>query len=512
MAGDVSTGKKIFTGVLGGAGLTLVNILVSLTQIRLVIQFLPSELAGIWFLFLSIGLYVNFFDLGVSPTLSREIGFVLGRSDQVVPEGQHQISDLIATCQRLFQWLAGGILVVGGFAGAWFLQFVSPPEFHQVVLFAWLFFVIGAALNILGGAGFAALYGMGNVATERSIRACCQLLWLLFLVVALNLGYGLLGLAAAWALANVVARIWAWFELRRLYPWLLEVKGQPRITILRKIAIPSLKWASISLGALLILQSDNFIIAVLLGPAQIPHYEAVLKIMITLMTFSLLIVTSSTPFLSKAHAAGNTDEFNRLLFRNVRYGMGVMIVLAMFLSVFGDKVIDVWLGEGNFVGFPVLWFLLAMVVLEVHHVIHATAVMATGHIVFLKSAIGAAVIKVALSVSLAVPYGLLGVASGTLIAQILTNNWYAPLVSMRLFKIGFIYYVKNILVGLLVLAVCMFFLNLGLKNIMSDQYNIFKVVLLALISTGFGSVLCFFILFTKEEKKHYFSRLALVLK
>jgi len=39
--------------------------------------------------------------------------------------------------------------------------------------------------------------------------------------------------------------------------------------------------------------------------------------------------------------------------------------------------------------------------------------------------------------------GLLGVALGTMIAQMLTNNWYAVVKTLRILKLGFWKYVKG---------------------------------------------------------------------
>jgi len=88
-----------------------------------------------------------------------------------------------------------------------------------------------------------------------------------------------------------------------------------------------------------------------------------------------------------------------------------------------------------FAGFPVLWVLLFMVLLEVHHVIFATAVMAAGRIVFVRTALASGILNIVLAISLAGRLGLLGIALAIAVGQLLTNNWYAPYVAIRFFRI-----------------------------------------------------------------------------
>src|SRR5262249_36382117 len=152
-----------------------------------------------------------------------------------------------------------------------------------------------------------------------------------------------------------------------------------------------------------------------------PPYEAVAKIAATMMTLALLIVNSSTPFLSMTYAAGELDQFKGLLFRNLRVGIGLMAILSAFVAVNGENIVSVWLGDGIFAGYPVLLTLLLMVMLEVHHVIFATAAIAAGQIVFVWTAITSGILNLGLAIYLSQRFGLLGVAIAVGLAQMLTN-------------------------------------------------------------------------------------------
>ena len=87
-----------------------------------------------------------------------------------------------------------------------------------------------------------------------------------------------------------------------------------------------------------------------MGETEIPAYHAVAQLVTLAMQLSLMIVTSSTPFVSRAHAAGDHDQTIAILMRNVRFGVGLMVIIAVTLVLQGDRLIELWLGPGNFVG------------------------------------------------------------------------------------------------------------------------------------------------------------------
>jgi O-antigen/teichoic acid export membrane protein len=292
---------------------------------------------------------------------------------------------------------------------------------------------------------------LGDVATERIIRSISLLCGLGLAYLSLYFGYGIVGLAMSWVIQNLIARIVALWALYANHPWLRNVEGRAKKELYSKIAAPSLKWAAMGFGAILILQTDNIIIASMLGTAFIPQYEAVAKMAVALMTLSLLIVNSSTPFLSKAYAAGQHEQVIALLLRNVRISMFAMAILVPFIALFGEEIINIWLGTGNFVGNYVLWTMLVMVFLEVHHVSMATATMATGRIAFMWAALLAGLLNILISLVLARYLGLWGVALGTMIAQILTNNWYAPYLTLKHFGVPLSMYLRKVVFPVIVL-------------------------------------------------------------
>ena len=96
---------------------------------------------------------------------------------------------------------------------------------------------------------------------------------------------------------------------------------------------------------------------------------------------------------------------------------------ACLLSL-GHRLFDVWLGPGRFVGYPTLVVFVVLLTLEAHSFIIVTSSRATEDEAFAAWSMAAGFLKLTASWILMRSFGLLGIAAGTLLAQLLTNHWY----------------------------------------------------------------------------------------
>jgi O-antigen/teichoic acid export membrane protein len=473
LSAPVSVNRRLLSGVLGGLILTAIGVVVSLLQFSILLRHLPLEMAGIWMLFTNLGSYVLFLDLGLSPTLGREISFAAGNPELTDTARAARIETLIRSCTAIVATLAAIVALVGAAGGWGYLRTVVPAELASTTRPAWFVYIAGAALNLVGEGWFAGIYGLGYVFNEKIIRSAGAVLGLLFMTVAVFSGTGFMGLAVAYLLQSLCVLVIVRIALSRLTPH-PDARGRFDLHTIRRLIAPSLKYAATLLGGILILQTDNIVIASILGPAVVPNYQAVAKIVTILMSLSMMLVMTSMPIASQAHARGDTPALIELLRRNLHFSLGVMVILGSFVACFIDRFIAAWLGPNHFVGFPIVWVLLTVMLLEVHHQSMAAATMATGRIVFLAPALIAGVINIFISIVLARRFGLIGVVFGTMIAQVTTNNWYAPWYTMRLFKISFLQHVRTVILPVAGLIVSMLstgflvrFLTRGLPNIVS---------------------------------------------
>ena len=445
----VNVRRDILRGLAGSILLSAVTISTSFLQLRVLLHYVPLVGVGIWLIFGNFAAYVSFLDLGLTQTLGREVSFVTGQNLSE-EERAGKLRDLIRSCTWAMVLLTAIVYPVGTVVGWAYLKTLIPASEQAHMLRTWIVFATSATLNLLGQGWFAGLYGTGRVFAVRILQTATVAVGFALLVVAVVMGWGLHGMAWA-SLAQTVISIGA--ALLMLCRHLGKGSDGPRVdyALLRGMLGPGLRYGATVLGGVLILQTDNLVIASTLGPAVIPDYQAVAKVITTFMTLSMMLVVTSSPFMSQAFARKDVDAIRGLLQQNQRVSLSILVLLGSCFACFADRLIHLWLGQGHFVGFAVVWISLAMMLLEAHHVAMATATMATGKIVFVAPALLAGIVNVGLSVVLAHRLGVTGVALGTLLAQLATNNWYVPFYVLRQFQIPFRRHVSTVILPIAVL-------------------------------------------------------------
>ena len=473
----------VYTMVLAGG---------AMVQATLVLQYLDADLAGLWFLMLAVGGWVVFLDLGVGPTLAREIALSIGRETDAGARAQ-EVGALVASARALSVAVSVALLLIAMSAGSLIILGAAPRTELQSVVVAWGIFSVGVGISPLANARLAALTGLGKVATERSVRIVAVGITVVPLsVLALHLGLGLPGLAAAWSAQWAIAWVIGSFRLQRLRDQVPS--SQPDRRHIRQSIMPSLKWWLTGVGGMLIYQADAVIIAIALGTASVTGYVAVSMAFRALASLSGTVVLASLPFLSRSHGAGDRRALGRRVLTNSQISAGLMLTFAIPFAVVGPEIVSIWLGAAHSPGGAVIALLALSWALEAHQTPHSQAVMATGHMAFWALALMAAGFKIALATVLIGPFGLEGVALATFAAQLGTSYWYPLMISARTFGWGVRHYAGRILGPVLVIGVMECLAALGAKAVLSDRGDITTTVgvgTVTLMVAVFGGLIIF---------------------
>lgn len=434
--------KRLWIATASGAALSAIQILVGLAQFPVLLRHLPDDKAGIWLLFLTLGGYLALFDLGGGPTLLREMSFAAlgGRPES---EAKLLIERLLRTARAVYRRLALAIALLGGGAGLVVIQVLRPADAAELRS-AWLLFVSGAALALESAWRYSALAGLGFVAQERVARAACLAFGFGALAASLALGGGLIGLGASWLVQGAALELVGAVMLRRARPGGPERDGAADWALARSLMPDSLRWSAMSLATLLILHTDNLIIALTLGVESIPSYDALGKICLGITSVGTMVAQSASAYLSGLRASGDKAGFEELLFVNARNAVVFCGVAVGLMAALGERIVGAWLGPSKFAGNAVLWVMLLMVFLETQHRVMAIPVLATGKVAFMGPAFAAAALNLIVSFALAGRMGLLGIAIGTLVAQLLTNNWYVIFVALRHLGLSPLRYLRRV--------------------------------------------------------------------
>jgi O-antigen/teichoic acid export membrane protein len=461
--------RRIIFGIASGWGSKALNILINLVQIPLLYRYLPTELLGVWFLMIGAQMVVGMFDLGFGQTLQRRIAFAKGNCgsdpDVELDEATRQeISDLLALARRVYVVLSVAvipILLVGGFFYFARLE-LSPATLHSLRV-AWVIMAIGYAANMWGWFVEATLNGLGDLGWSNLINGVMRLFEFLAIWLVLALGYGLALMALIWVLRGILVRVAGWLVIRYHHPWLASCIGYWRPQDFRKMISPALQWWVAVTSYFFLAVISRYLIAGIMGPKYVPNYVATYTALIMVQSIFLNMVSIATPLLSQKWQAGCIGEMQRLMLGLMRLALGLLTAAYTFICIYGKDIFELWLGTGSFVGYPVLVILAAMMLLEAHQAMLMTACLAAEKLQFYKIVVLGGLISLPLSIWFIKHYGLLGAALGIFISGLLTINWAIPWLSLKVLRLTFIPFMKNILLPSLAIGLSVALTGLLLK-------------------------------------------------
>jgi O-antigen/teichoic acid export membrane protein len=391
---------------------------------------LGKEELGVWLLLAQSSALIFILDLGLSATLTRRIALAKGRSGSdpgavLATQTRQEIAALFATGKRLYHSLAIGTFVVASCSGFIYLQHLHLKTLSPAsVWLAWGVLCLGQAFGVWAQVWNCLLNGIGYVGWDAVLGSFISTLTLSAQIAALFLGGGLVALAVVAAVGLFVQRFLLLGFARRQRPELFETNGRFDGALARSMVSPSLRAWATGLGSILVLNTDPFFIASLDGANQIPAYRAAYLVFINLNMLAVTAGGASAVFISHLWESGELLEVHRVVVRNLRLGLGLMVAGGACILVLGPRLFDVWLGPGNFIGQPILAIFFVLLLLETQCYIITLASRATEDEAFAFWSLGAAALKLSLAPFLGARYGLLGIASSTLLAQLVTNHWY----------------------------------------------------------------------------------------
>lgn len=438
--------QKILFGVFSGWGSQALSIFIGIFTLPIFFRYLPKDELGVWMFFLGTGFFVNLSDLGFSPVLSRQIAFELGKGDKNSTVN-YVGSSYYFSLSKYISFLTAPILFIGMLlvGGMFIWSLCLPDKLLVPSLVAWTVFSMSQAVTCRYKYLETTLNSHGEVGWQNMVQTAVQAFTLAGYFAVLHFGQGgIVGLSTVVLGRNIANAFGLWLLVRSLihksHIATVKVAWQDVKPHIR----PAMDMFLISLGTFLILNTDQYFIVKFLGTAQLPDYAAAYRLVQIAYIFAATASTMCAPFISRKSAAGDQAGIHRMLMMNTTVGMMIQLSAVSIIAVFGDYIIELWLGPGHFVGWGVLWVFCIMLTLENHHVIFARfGLSAKTDPTWGKMSILSGVINLILTFIGIQWLGLLGVALGTMVAQILTNNWYAVVKTLQILKLRFLEYAKG---------------------------------------------------------------------
>lgn len=387
-----------------------------------VVEHLGATRYGVWSLIAGLVGYLGLLDLGIRQGVSRYTA-------RHHAAGAHEDGSLIVSAAlKLFGFL--GILAILLSAA---LAYLAPILFNipeALANDARIIVVLGGltvAVILIGGVFGGVLTGL-----ERFDIHCCLEIFVTSvrtaaIVLALREGYGLVALAVIHLAASVLNCVVFWAAVRKLYaelrirPW--GALGPQMRTILSFSASLTVIYALDQI----IYYSGTAVIGAFLPIEAVTFFVIALSLCVYAKGLPKSLSYVMTPRVSVLTSVGSNRVGEEIL-AVARIATLVSAAIALTFVFRGESFITLWMGPAyGAVSGEVLLILAIVVWLDASRsvVIQSLTGMAMQHTVIPGVGIEAAC-NVALSLALVQRFGIVGVALGTLIPNVLVSLGYIP--------------------------------------------------------------------------------------
>ncbi len=411
--------RQILNGVstaIAGRGIAM---LANFFAVPLTVRYLGVERYGVWVTLTSILAYLTILDMGIGSTAINGISDALAKGQ--FASAKQQINTAYVTLVVIALLIAFGICL------AW--PVISWP--------AVLGDKTGAnALEVTRASGAAiaiVLVSFPLSATPRIMAACRKvtlsnywnslgsLLSLVAIVLATRMKTGLPGLVVAVSGCTLLVGIGSTIWLYRHFDWLTpDHRDVLQWDKTRELLGTGLPFFAVQMAGFVLFQTDNLIIAQVLGAAAVTPYSITWKLFSYASLLQVVALPSLWPAYSDAFARRDFPWIRKTYRYNLLLVMGSTAAFVVVLLFIAKRFISLWAGHnaipttGLVVGMGIWTFIASLSWCQ--SCLLGAAGQVRGQAVY--SAIGA-VVNVIASIVCGHLFGLIGIIIGTLLAYLL---------------------------------------------------------------------------------------------
>jgi len=370
---------------------------------------------GTWTLVTAMTGYLGLVALGVPMACVRYV------AEHVSLKEWTKANQTIGTCAGLYVMLGAGALLIGGGLLWLFTYYDIPPSYRGDAFVAFALMVVYTAFSFISYLPEGIMYAHHDFVPRNLVR-----IGGLFLRFGLTIGLlerhpslsflaaiQLAGLGFDFFLSLILIRI-------RFTKIRIDLRLFDRVT-LRRVLSFSLFVLLMAAGGRLSFETDALVIGALIGVAPIASYAFANSLVVYVLELVVGIAAVMSPMSTALSSQGRDDELRDMFLKWSKAALSLTIPIALFLLVMGPHFIGLWIGpehEGPSGDVLRVLTLSCFVFLPARGValpiLMGLGKARTPTVAFLV----AGVVNLLMSAALARPLGLVGVALGTAIPNV----------------------------------------------------------------------------------------------
>lgn len=426
------------------------NIANGLIILPFLLKYLSSVEIGLWYTFMSISALVNLLDFGFSPTLTRNVSYAWGGSQELkkVGLGNDVIHDepnylllhsVFKVTKKIYLLISVISLLFLLTIGTFYILSITKEITGSRHLIAWGIFCLGIFFNLFYSYWTPLLRGIGAIKHGQYASIVARTLQIVLTIVGLLLSFNLIAVAFAYLVSGFVLRqISKFYFLKNVNKEKLfsNKNNENKLMFNETFTIiwhNAWRLGLVSLGTFLITQSNTLLCSSYLGLEMTASYG------ITLQLFSIIAALSSTlysiylPELNIAFLYKENSRIKEIISFCTSVNWFIYIAGALFVILFGEKLLYLFQSSVSILPTGLLIFMSIFLFLENNHSMFGTFITSENQVPFMKAALfsGLAIIILSFILVSTTNLGIFGLLLSQAIIQLSYNNWKWPYYVMK---------------------------------------------------------------------------------
>ncbi len=334
--------RRIQRTVTSGLGASAIGIGVSLVMVPLALGYLGKESYGTWTAVSSLITMASFVDGGAGNATINIVARATGKDPQELPRIVSTSFFAMLTLATLASLL---LLSISPFIN-WGAVFGTKnsdltSEVFGLVLLVGLLFFARIPISLVAQIE----RGLQEGEREKITMGAGALLSLLFAYIAIQEDLGIFGFGTAMLGGPLLAHLIN--SLLFFFRWRPELR--PRFenldrTLGRELFGVGGLFFILQIAATFQVQSDNVLIAHMLGSASVVSYAVTMKLALTVTMLSNIALAPLWPAYREALATGDSEWVREIFLKSIRWSIFLSIPSALLLVVVGKQLILLWAG------------------------------------------------------------------------------------------------------------------------------------------------------------------------
>lgn len=181
------------------------------------IHYLPPDILGLWYVFVSIGALVELMDSGFTPTLDHCMSYAWSGASDLKKQGvvySEEKSEpnyalsyaILDACRWLYFAIAVAASLVMIFAGTIYIQKIAAEYLSWQIYTTWGLYIASTFINLYIGYYTVVLRGIGDIAHKNKADIIAKGVFLTLGTIGLVMGVGILSLGVAYFISGFITR------------------------------------------------------------------------------------------------------------------------------------------------------------------------------------------------------------------------------------------------------------------------------------------------------------------